>query len=268
MRIPQRTIILIALGLLVLFVLSTWGMYTYFTSKVPGANDFYPRWKGTELYWHAGVDPYSDEATAAIQRGIYGRLAEPDEDQVLFVYPFYTVFLLWPLIGLEYAWVQAIWLTLLMFILATAVLLTLRLIDWQMPPWLLALILLWSIIFYNSARTVILGQFAAIVFLGVTGCLLALKHERDGWAGILLTLTTFKPQMSYLLIPALFIWAIGQRRWRFLSAFVVTMALLTGLSFLLLPTWLFSFIAQVRFYPHTPLPVRRCGCLLVITGPN
>lgn len=244
----QKIIGLTLLGLF-LFAIMVWGTYAFFTSKVPGANDFYPRWRGAQLYWQDGVDPYSQEASEAIQQGIYGRLATPEEDQLLFVYPFYTTFLLWPLVNLDYAWVQAIWLVIVQFSIVGGVILGLRLVNWRVPLWLLAVLLLWSIIFYNSTRTIILGQFAGPIFFCTVGTLLALKHDRDTLAGFLLSWTTLKPQMSYLLIPALLIWAIGQRRWRFIAAFAVTMAVLAGLSFLFLPTWLTGFIDQVRYYP-------------------
>ena len=257
-RSTQKTL-LISLLLILLFIISVVGMYTFFTSKVPGANDFYPRWKGAQLYWQMGTDPYSQTATEAIQMGIYGHLATPDQDQLLFVYPFYTVFLLLPLVNLEYAWVQAIWLVVVQFSLIGGVILTLKLLDWQHPPWLLALTLLWSVMMYNSTRTIILGQFAGPIFFWLTAALLALKHDRDALAGALLSLTTIKPQMSYLIIPILLLWAVWHKRWRVVAGFVGAMALLAGLSFLLLPSWLTGFIDQVRYYPAytvTPSPLR------------
>lgn len=240
----------VTLFLLLIFIISVWGFHEFFTSKVPGANDFYPRWRGTQLYWQEGIDPYSQEATEAIQRDMYGgRLAYDSEDQVLFVYPFYIVLFIWPLIKTDYLWVQAIWLVLVQFSLITAVILNLKLFEWKMSPWLLALTLFWSVIFYNSTRTIILGQFAGLIYLWIVGTLLALKYDKDVLAGILISLTTIKPQMSYLLIPALLIWALGQRRWRFIGSSFVTMLVLVGASFLLQPDWLFSFIDQVLNYP-------------------
>jgi hypothetical protein len=99
--------------------------------------------------------------------------------------------------------------------------------------------------------------------LWIVGSLLALKQEKDLLAGILLAFTTIKPQMTFLVIPALFIWAFSQRRWRVISGFTLTMILLAGGSFLLLPGWLSGFIEQVSYYPDytvTPPP------LWVITG--
>lgn len=237
--------------MLLLALLQTWAVQRYWTTTSPGANDFYPRWKGAVLFWQERIDPYSAEAAAAIQTDIRGRLSRPDEDQLLFVYPFYVTFMLLPLVSLslDYSWIQAIWLTTLLVVMATAVFLTLRLLNWKQPVWLLALTMLWAVLFYHNTRTVILGQFAAFVFLWLAAALLALKRGRDGWAGFWLALTTIKPQMVILVIPALLLWALGGRRWRFIAGFGLTIAGLFGLSFLLLPNWLTSFVHQVLSYP-------------------
>lgn len=251
LAVPKGRIWLGMLAVL-LVVLLTWAVQRYWTTTSPGANDFYPRWKGSVLFWQDGVDPYSAEATAAIQIDIRSRLSRADEDQLLFVYPFYVTLLLLPLtwLPLPYSWIQAIWLTTLLLAMGTAVFLTLRLLNWKQPLWLLGFTLLWSVIFYNNARTIILGQFAALVFLWLVAALLALQRGRDGWAGFWLALTTIKPQMTILIIPALLLWALSNRRWRFIIGFGLSMASLFGLSFLLLPSWFTSFISQVFSYPE------------------
>jgi hypothetical protein len=247
----DREKLIASVGALLLFALLIVVVRQLFTLEATGANDFYPRWKGTTLFWLDKVDPYSDVATEAIQTDMYGRLALPEEDQVLFVYPFYVTFILLPLVWLplSYSWIQAIWLTTLLVVMGTAVFLTLRLLDWKQPVWLFALTMLWVVLFYHNTRTIILGQFAAFVFLWLAAALLALKGGREGWAGFWLALTTIKPQMVILVIPALLLWGLGGRRWRFIAGFGLTMAGLFGLSFLLLPNWLTSFVHQVLSYP-------------------
>ncbi len=253
------------IGTLLLFALLVVAVRQLFTLEAVGANDFYPRWKGAVLFWRDGIDPYSDMATEAIQRDMYGRLALPEEDQVLFVYPFYVTFLLLPLVWLPlgYSWIQAIWLTTLLVGMVTAVVLTLRLVNWQQPVWLFALTMLWAVLFYHFTRTIILGQFAALVFLWLAAALLALQRGREGWAGFWLALTTMKPQMTVLLILALLLWALARRRWRFVASFSLTIAALFALSFLFLPSWLTSFVRQVLFYPDYTITG---SPLWVITG--
>jgi hypothetical protein len=81
------------------------------------------------------------------------------------------------------------------------------------------------------------------------GVLWALRRGYDIAAGILLALTTIKPQMSILLVPALLLWGVGQRRWRFVGGFGAVMLFLLGISFVLLPSWLAEFLRQVTQYP-------------------
>lgn len=247
-RSLHKTYFLVAL-VVVLLAVVVYVTYSAFTSRFPGANDFYSRWKGAEVFWREGLSPYSEEASLAIQEGIYGRPAGPGEDPGPFAYPFYTVFLLVPLVWLPYAWVQAVWMVLLGISLLVGVVICLSLLDWRLPPWLLAVTLLWSLLFYHSTRTIFLGQFAGLVFLWTMGCLWALRTGHDAAGGILLSLTTVKPQMSFLLIPALLLWGVAQRRWRFVAAFGLALGMLFGLSFLFQPSWLADFVRQLMAYP-------------------
>ena len=56
------------------------------------------RWEGVRSYWRDGLNPYGEAASANIQQRIYGRMAADDEDPGYFAYPFYTVFVLLPLV--------------------------------------------------------------------------------------------------------------------------------------------------------------------------
>jgi hypothetical protein len=135
------------------------------------------------------------------------------------------------------------------FSLIGGVVLCLNIVGWRVSHWLLGLTVLWSVLFYHSTRTIVLGQFAGLVFLWIAVVLWALGRRYDVIAGALLALTTVKPQMTVLLIPALLLWGLGQRRWRFLGGFGAAMALLVGVSFALLPGWIGRFIRQIALYP-------------------
>jgi len=95
-----------------------------FTSRVPGGNDLYPRWVAGCDWLKTGRDPYSPATTLRIQQGIYGRPATPDEDQVAFAYPIYTVLLTLPLcLATDFATAHAVAMAALLgCVLGTAVL--------------------------------------------------------------------------------------------------------------------------------------------------
>jgi hypothetical protein len=251
-----RLILLLLVG--VLLVVDVVATYRFFTSRYPGANDFASRWAGTRAFWIDGISPYSAEATRQIQMLIYGRPIPPEEEQEFdpgpFAYPFYTVFLLFPIVWTSYAWAEAIWLVVLEVCLFAGLLVALRLYGWRPPRWLLVCTAIWAFLFYPHARALLLGQFAVFVFAMVTLALWALKEERDILAGLCLALSTVKPQMVFLLIPLLLWWAVREGRWRFVASSAAWMALFLGASWIAEPGWVGGFLGQVaRYTSYTAL---------------
>ena len=229
--------------------------YTFLTPAQPGATDFYSRWMGARAYIQQGLSPYSDEVSRQIQAGIYGRPLQPGEDLYLFAYPFYTALLIAPLTLLPYPWAAAIWLVVLQASLVGALLLALALYGWRPLPVLMVSLGLWTLLFYPHWRGLLLGQFVILVLLFLTLTLWALSRRRDGLAGVALALTTIKPQIVFLVIPLLLIWAITQRRWRFVGAFAFTLGALLAASFLAQPGWLAGFLQHTLAYPtYTAYP--------------
>jgi hypothetical protein len=242
--------LLVTLMLVSLFGLGVYATYTFLTAEHPSANDFYSRWVGGCTLLREGLNPYSESVTLRIQEGMYGRPALPGEDQVAFAYPLYSMVFFFPLCAIrDYGLVQAIWVWLLLMALVSAAILCMQVIRWRPRPWLWALTILWVVLMYYSFRAVILGQFAVFVLLALVAALWAMQRGHDGWAGLFLALTMAKPQMMYLAIPWILLWAAGRRRWRLWVGFGVTMATLILGSMLLLPSWLPDFVRQVLAYP-------------------
>ena len=252
--------------LAVAFAASVILIHNIFTVHHPGAADLYPRWVGARAFWREGLNPYSEEVSTRIQEGFYGRLARPGEDKVLFVYPFYVVFLLWPLVWFPYHWVQAFWMTLLVFLLLGGVWLIFSLYEWRPSRWLLAVTSVWVVLFYHSARLIILGQFAGLVFFCLVLSLWLLENGRDGLAGVVLGFASLKPQMVFLVVPLLAWWGVARRRWAFVGALAFTLAALFGASWLLLPSWPGDFLRQVAEYPAYTAYTRVDSPVLLLTG--
>ena len=72
-------------------------------------------------------------------------------------------------------------------------------------------------------------------------------------AGIVLGISTLKPQMGYLLIPFLLLWAIKQRRFRFVGVFSGTFIFLLGITFVIYPEWLSEWLHRLSVYPSYTL---------------
>lgn len=239
---------MLGLLLLLLFAADSYAMYAVFSSRFPGAADFFPRWFGGRVLLLEGRNPYDREVALEAQLGLFGRYTEPWEDQVAFAYPLYILFLFWPLVYLPYAIAQAIWMVVLQFGLIFGAILCTKLVNWKTPSWLLVLTMLWAVFFYPGARSIVLGQFSVIVFGFLVAALWALGQRWDYAAGICLALTTIKPQMVFMLIPLLLLWAIAQRRWQVIIAFGGALLFLTVMAMLLVPTWLQNFYGGLFAY--------------------
>lgn len=234
--------------LIVFYFLLAYGIYTTLTQRVLGANDFYSRWAGARALLLDGKNPYSAAVTREIQMGMYGRLARPDEDQVAYAYPLYTALVVAPLVGLPYAQAQALWMALLIVGVVAGSVLLARLYGVSLRPFALGTLLLGLLLFYPTVRGVFLGQFTLFVFFCIALAIVAIGNELDIEAGILLALATVKPQPALFLVPVIFLWAARHRRWRLASSAAVTFALLVGLSFIIVPTWLLDFAAGLAKY--------------------
>jgi hypothetical protein len=233
-------------ALLVANVIAT---YNTLTRPYPGHNDFMSRWEGARSYWRDGLNPYGDKASLNIQEQIYGRAANEGEDPGFFAYPFYTLFLVGPLVVVSYACASAIWMVLLEACLIGSLILLFDLYKWRPSPGVLGFLLLWMLFYYYAARGLILGQPGHVVYFLEVLTLWALAKDQDRLAGIALAISTFKPQMGFLLVPFLLLWALGARRWQFIGGFAAAWGVLMLASFALQPSWLGDWIEQIRRYP-------------------
>lgn len=245
----RKTYLILALLLLLLIAAESFALYTIFTSQFPSGNDFFVRWLGGREYLLHGTNPYDRSVAEEAQRAMFGHLARPEnKDQAYFAYPLYTFYFFLPLSLLPYAWAQAIWMTLLQFMLLGSTGLAMWLSGWRPTKWLLIFTLLWGIFFYNGARAILLGQFSILVGLALFLALVAVEQRRDVWAGVFLSVTTLKPQMVFLVVLFLVVWALFQRRWRLIGSFAGSVLMLSLSSMLLVPTWPLDFIRNAIDY--------------------
>jgi hypothetical protein len=237
-RYPILLWFMLALFVILLIAGESFALYTVFTSKFPSGNDFFVRWLGGREYLLNGTNPFDRSVAEKAQTAMFGRLAQPeDKDQAYFAYPLYTLYFYWPLSLIPYAWAQAVWMTLLQFMLLGSTILALRLAHWRPPIWLFWFTAIWGIFFYNGARAILLGQFSIVVTLSLYLALWAVERQNYGWAGIFLSVTTIKPQMIFLLLIFLLLWALLQQRWRLIGSFTASLMTLIITSMFLVPSW-------------------------------
>lgn len=234
------------IGLLLFFVIGSY--VAIYHNLTQGSTDLFPRWKGAEVYFNDGTSPYADEVGLASQQQIYGRPAEPDEDQVLYAYPFYTVFYIGPLAFVSYQVAAAVYMEIMLLGLLLSAGLILHQLRWLPPPGVLVILLLFTLIGYFSARGIILAQLALLAYAAHVVALWGIWRGYDTLAGLALVISTIKPQTGYLIVPLLLIWAFRMRRWWIPISFTVAFGFLMGISFILEPTWFADWMGQVFDY--------------------
>lgn len=248
MAFRRRNLLVVILLLLFAAGLYTWATWRYFTEPVRGGNDFIAHLTAWEAFFKHGYSPYSDEAALYTQQVIYGRPAQEGEDQNRMTYPFYSILIHGPFAFMDYELARAIYMTLLQAALFTGVFLMLDVLRWRPRGWMLGLLLAWSLLFYPEARGVILGQFAIFGFFSLAAVLYFQARRKDALAGALLTISTIKPTLVFLVIPFFLLWGLVHKRWAFLAGFLGVMAVLLVGSFLALPTWLSEWLLRIRTY--------------------
>ncbi|HUF39360.1 MAG TPA: glycosyltransferase family 87 protein, partial [Anaerolineales bacterium] len=209
------------------------------------------RWVPANKWLLEGLSPYDERVSLETQRLIYGHPAdvEAGEDKNHFVYPMYSMVFFGPLGLLDYTVARAVWMTVLEVAAVAVVFLGLRLADWRPSVWMTVLLILFALLWYHGVRTVVVGQFAGLNALIITLSLLWIVREQDVPAGIGLALATAKPQMVFLLVPFVLLWAYSVRRFRIVTAFLGTFAVLVLVSYALVPGWPVQMAAQMLEYP-------------------
>jgi hypothetical protein len=219
----------------------------------------YPRWLGArELLLHHR-NPYGDDVTAEIQKGYYGRAIDParpndPKDQQGFAYPVYVVFLLSPLIWLQFHYVQLFFYWFLLLATAVSVLLWLRVLRWRLPLIATAAAVVLTIGSVPVMQGIKLQQLSLLIAALMTLSVACISEGYFSVGGALLALATIKPQLAWAPVAALLAWAFSNwaMRRKFAIAFMVTMALLLGGAEIVLPDWWKMFTgAVVRYHQYT-----------------
>jgi hypothetical protein len=234
---------------IVFLVLLTIANYQYARNN-PGGTDFLVHWLGTRAYFTEGISPYSDQVAVQIQNMVYGRTALPGEHELRVAYPFYSVILFFPLALIQdFTVARAVWMTILEIGLIALTLVSIQCTTWRPKNWMMILLLVFSLLWYHGLRSLINGNVVILIALGVAGAFYAIKNKYDEMAGVLLALTTIKPQVVLLVVLYVLIWAIFQRRYRIIAWFFITMALMVACATLLIPDWIMQNLREVMRYP-------------------
>lgn len=256
MKTRNNYLVSIAVVVLVALVLAglTWINYRYSVQN-PGGSDFLPRWVGTRQFLMKAQSPYSDATTQEIQQRFYNRPALSNEDQQLFVYPFYSIFIFGPyaLIS-DYNTARAVWMTTLEASIILMAAAAISLSRWRLSHFMLIVLLIFAVLWYFGIRALINANASILIGLLIVVAFLAIRAGQDSWAGLLLALATIKPQVVILLVLFVLLWSISERRWLLFWSFLGNLALMVAITSLFIPDWTLQNIRQVAAYPGYTLP--------------
>jgi hypothetical protein len=218
-------------------------------------SDLYPRWLGArELLLHRR-NPYRSDITREIQTGYYGRPIDPSRpndprDQQAFAYPLYVVFVLAPTVGLPFVVVQRGFFWLLLALTAASVPLWLRAMGWRLSITGQVAWILLALGCFPAVQGLKLQQLTLLVAALVAASMMAIVERHFVWGGILLAVSSIKPQLVLLLAAWLLLWVLSKWRERqnLFWSFLISMAVLFTASEILLPGWIGEFRAAGAAY--------------------
>lgn len=238
-------------------------------------NDFYQVWLSARQLFQLRRDPYSADMTRDIQVGLYGRPLDPSRpgdpvDRRVFPYPAFTDLLFWPAAQVPFPAIRIIVLFALFALTIATPLLWLRALDWRMEARWIAVTLLLTVATYPALEGLFAEQLGLLVAFLLAASLLAIQRRRFFLAGVLMGLTTIKPQVTALAIFFLVVWSLSLWRERhgFVFGLFATAGLLVAAATAVLPHWIGSWIHTVLAYRHYTRPPLVTEVLTSPLGPR
>jgi hypothetical protein len=216
----------------------TW-VNTRIVDSGQGGIDFYPMWSAAHAWAAKGTSPYSDTVAQQIYRDVQGREPVPvsKAGQYAFLSPLYSMVFMAPVGVLGLTTARIVWMTLSEICLVLVAFFSLRLSGWKISSVGTGFLLVFTLVGYYGARTVIQGPFSAIAAALILGGLLLIQSGRDMDAGLLLALATVDLHMSALLVLFAFFWSLSVRRSRIALGIFIGVAFLTVCAMVFLPDW-------------------------------
>ena len=169
-------------------------------------NDFMIYWSAGRLFV-TGKNPYSVSAMGAIERG----LGWGYKETLVLLYPPWALPFVAPLGLMPFAVAHSVWLLLSIVIECVCALALWSYFGGQRKLRWVALLIVATLLPAGTAEH--MGQITPLILAGVTGFLLALRRERYALAGVCLLLFGLKPHLLYLVLLAIVLWSVEQRKW-------------------------------------------------------
>jgi hypothetical protein len=223
--------------------------------------DMTTRWVGTRNLIKAGINPYSEEGQRLIEEAYFGHRLSPTErftrDNQHFVYPLYVIFIYLPLVYMDISNAYLLFwiINLTIIILTCFFLIKLIKITNHNTTFisLIGLLIASPVVFYSlQSRQLIVLVFGLLII----SLYILLNTNTVGYlflAGIMLFMTTIKPQSSLLALAYFFVillpsWADKKRIISLWIGFLTMAIFSLVITNQLVPGWIFDFINELKQY--------------------
>lgn len=218
-------------------------------------SDLYPPWYGSRELLLKSRDPYSQEVSQEIFRGVYGRSrseSDPNlpKDEARFVYPLFTAFLFAPTVTLPFPIVQKVFGAIFAVSSLLAAILWCKAFSIDRSGLLCVTATILFLGTWPVVEGIRLGQMTLLSVSILAGASAAFRYGYFGLAGVLLGLGTFKPQLiipltGLLMLFTFFRWS---ERKQFAFGFFFTAGLLFAVAEFLSPGWIFRWLPVLSDY--------------------
>jgi|SRR5579863_1260977 len=224
-------------------------------------DDVYPVWLTTRE-WRAGhQDLYSGEMTRKIQTGLFGRPLNPSNpedpptDYRQFAYPAFTDLLLWPAELVDFPLLRLLLVVALPALTIASLRLWLLAVGWDFWDYRFGILAVLTLSSYQLLEAFFAEQPGLLVGFFLAGGMLALRRDRLALAGVLLSLTLIKPQMTLLAAAYLMLWSLSHpSRRRLAIGFLASCAVLMAASLWIWPGWFGEWLAILFGYHRYAMP--------------
>lgn len=163
-----------------------------------------------------------------------------------YIYPIWVAILATPFGFLSPFHALALWTTINIFLVYAC----LRLV-YALTPNLLSkmdtiVLMILSLLFVPTLHLLLEGQYNMVLFFVILFSILKMQTKTSWLSGILLSLTMGKPQTSWLLVGAIFLWCITRKRWRELAGFLTASLVLWFGPLFIYPDWCVEWLTITR----------------------
>jgi hypothetical protein len=191
-------------------------------------NDFIEYWSSSRLITH-GQNPYDPASLLQVQRMAGLQASQP----IMYYLPPWAFTFIIPFSMLSFFSAQVLWLLFNICLLLVCINISWKIYGGENKyiwmAWLIAITFAPTYIALGLT-----GQISFLMLAGITGFINFIHKPKMAWlAGVFVTLISIKPQVTYLFLLAIFIWGVSQKKWGFLSSFIITLAIESGLAIVL-----------------------------------